>query len=63
MKFSQFFSEATRVQTTPKTDDTDEKKRFRSPGDVGPVDRLTQLDKDQPGQRDYKSQGTIHPAC
>jgi hypothetical protein len=57
MKFSQFFHEATRVQPTAKTPDTPDKKAWRKPGDVGPVDRLTQLDKDQPGQRDYSRRG------
>ncbi len=48
MNFKQFLDEAPRVDpVTEVGKDTEAKKRFRSPGDVGPVDRLTQLDKDK----------------
>ena len=41
--------ESKRVEVLAKTDETTKKQALRAPGDVGKVDRLTQMDKDKKG--------------
>ena len=49
MNYNDFLSEAPRVETLKPSKDTEAKKKIREPGDVGKVDRLTQMDKDKTG--------------
>ncbi len=49
MNFQTFLDEAQRVKDIKPTADTPQKAALREPGDVGKVDRLTQVDKDKKG--------------
>ena len=49
MNIKNILDEARRVEAPKKTDDTAKKQALRAPGDVGKVDRLTQMDKDKKG--------------
>jgi hypothetical protein len=52
MNFQQF-REAVRAEPLQKDVDTPQRKAIRAPGDVGMVDRLTQMDKNKPNRKDY----------
>ena len=57
MNFNSFLLEAKRAEPLKPDADTPERRKIRAPGDVGPVERLTQMDKDKPGKRDYSRRG------
>jgi hypothetical protein len=53
------FMEAVRAEPLDPSPDTKQRKAVRAPGDVGMVDRLTQMDKDKPNKKDYSKRSNF----